>query len=107
MERAGLVLGGVWDPSGPVWEASGALLGSFWALLGVSWAPVERLLGTLGRIWALTTRSGVDLEEFREAPGRVLEPPGVWNCQEIVAEVRQTLNAFSIPTRAAEACPRS
>ena len=72
-------------------------MGSFWALLGVSWAPFDRLLSALGRIWALMTRSGVDLEDFREALGRVLEPPGVWNCQEIVAEVRPTLLAFSIP----------
>ena len=78
LELAGLVFGEVWEPSGPVLGASWALLGSFWTLLGVSWAPFRRLLGSLGRIWALMARSGLDLEGFREVPGRVLEPPGTY-----------------------------
>ena len=78
MELPGLVFGEVWQPSGRVLGASWPLLVSFWALLGVSWAPLRRLLGGLGRIWALMARSGLDLEGFREVPGRVLEPPGMY-----------------------------
>ena len=53
-------------------------MGGFWALLGVSWAAFGCLLGALGRIWALMGGSGLDLEGFQEAPGRVLEPPGMY-----------------------------
>ena len=40
--------------------------------------PLKRLLGALGRIWALMARSGLDFEGFREVPGRVFEPPGTY-----------------------------
>ena len=61
-------LGASWACLGRVWGALEQLLGSFGALLGVSWAPFRRMLGALGRIWALMGASGLDFSGFEVPP---------------------------------------
>ena len=64
-------LGASWACLGPVCDAPGPLLGSFGALLGDSWAPFKRMLGALGRIWALMDASELDFQVVLVPPGWV------------------------------------